>query len=608
VLEIDADAWLPTDRFSELGVDSVLLTRISNQIETEFEITLAADVLIDNDTLEKLSRYLIEFHAEIFSVESEENKMPLNVLENANITITAGSEPTSNTNNDVIRLNGSHKNENRSNAQEAKDVHLNLPTDHSVNTPLERGVAIVGVSTLVPGAENATEFWNNLKNGVDSIGAVPEGRWLHDHIIVPEGLRSITQCAGGFIDRLEYFDAAMFDLPSELSAHTDPLVRVALWSAQAALADAGLQAKEMSGVDAGVFMGSRTANWNDRISTIEKYSVLGTAQNFTAAHISHWLNLSGPSMVVDTACSSSLYAIHLACQSLLNGECRIALAGGSEILLDEKPYQFLGRTGALSPTGRCKTFDASADGFVPGEGGAMLVLKQLSQALLDGDRIYAVIESSAVNNDGKTMGVTTPNPDAQKAVVRDALQIAGIDAAEIGYMEAHGTGTELGDPLELKSLSSVFSEASSAPQYCGVGSVKSAIGHLLSSAGAAAAIKVALSIHHGSLVPTLHCNTPNPRFKFSDSPFFPVSECQLFEPKNGLRRAGINAFGFGGTNVHVQLSDRHLKLNYKPVQKALDIPIRSGPYAWLSGGASKTAQGAVEAVSEDCGFQLVSNN
>lgn len=589
ILEIEPSDWRGDEHFSELGVDSVLLTRIANHLERWLSISIAADILLTNTSLSLLADWLLDNHSS--------NVLPLINQCSPDIAILE-ADSNAYAAVDVVSANEGCISTTIEHRPVAK---IQLPSQSE-----ENGIAIVGMSTLVPGAETLTEFWSNLTQSVDSVGSIPTGRWAVDNIDLPKGTRSKADSHGGFIDRLEYFDAGQFGLPPEMSEQTDPLVRVALWSTSAALADAGLKPSDLSGVEAGVFFGSRSSNWSDRISEYEKYSVLGTAQNFTAAHISHWLNISGPSLVVDTACSSSAYAVHLACKSLLDGECQVAIAGGSEILLDEKPYQLLGRTGALSPTGRCKTFDANADGFVPGEGGVVMVLKKVQQALVDGDRIYAVIESSATNNDGRTMGVTTPNPEAQKAVVRKALKSASIDPSDIGMIEAHGTGTELGDPMELKSLSEVFNDGSSEQQYCGVGSVKSSIGHLLCSAGAASIVKSALCIHHKQLVASLHCNEPNPRFQFSESPFYPVKENKIFEARKGIRRAGVNSFGFGGTNIHIQLSDRHLQLNYSPVCTALPIANRAGSYAWLI-AENKNKSDELELVHDD-GFQLLSNN
>jgi acyl transferase domain-containing protein len=299
-----------------------------------------------------------------------------------------------------------------------------------------------------------------------------------------------------------------------------------------------------------------------------KSALTGSAQNFIAAQVAHCLDLHGPNLVVDTACSSSLTAVHLAVRSLIDGESELAIAGGVDLLLDETPYIGLSAGQALSPRGRCRTFDESADGLVPGEGAGIVVLRRLDRALASGDRILAVIEGSAVNNDGRTMGLTTPNPDAQAAVIAAALDRSGADPLSVSYVEAHGTGTMIGDPIELRALCRAFGDGGPRGR-CGVGSVKSNIGHLLSAAGIASLIKVVLMIRHGTLVPTLHCGHPNPRFGFAGSPLRVVTAAEPWAGVAGIRRAGVSSFGFGGTNVHAVLSDHGLPAGYQPARGPL---------------------------------------
>ncbi|MCC5977821.1 MAG: KR domain-containing protein [Salinarimonas sp.] len=578
VIELDPAQWGRDDAFAALGIDSVLLTRLGHKLETLLGNPVAADILIAHDSLAALADWVISDHCErldggLFGATSPsegpspDGPMPVSSVPAGNADGQRAPAP-------VVVM---HPRANRP-PPEQGSARERGASDHAV--------AIVGIGAVLPGAEDADAFWRNLLAGRDLVREVPAERWSIERFFAQKDDRGTPSKWGAFVDGLEYFDATDFGLPASAGEATDPLVRLALWAARGAICDAGLRTEDLRGARAGVYMGSRVANWSERLPHYHRDTVLGTAQNFVAAHIAHWLDLRGPAIVVDSACSSSLLSLHLACQGLLADDCDIALAGGSECLLDERPYQLLGRTGAMSPTGRCRTFDAAADGFVPGEGGAVLVLKRLSNALIDGDRIYAVIEGSAVNNDGRTMGVTTPNPQAQRDVIRRALVRARISARDVDYVEAHGTGTALGDPMELKGLTEVFRESAGegaeeiTAQSCGVGSVKSAIGHLLSTAGAASAIKVALSLHHGVMTPTLHCREPNPRFAFETSPFFPVRGAQQYVSPVGRRHAGINAFGFGGTNVHLQMSDRHRSMAYAPAREALPVPARDGPYCW----------------------------
>ena len=336
----------------------------------------------------------------------------------------------------------------------------------------------------------------------------------------------------------------------------DPLARQWLEVSAEALADAGFEKKSLWGEPVGVFVGTRVSNFSQKfgIDEMGKDVIVGTGQNFIGAHVSHFYNFKGPNMIIDAACASALTAIHQAVKSLQSGESTVALAGGVDLLLDEEPYLKLSRAHILSQDGRCKTFDESANGIGLGEGCGVLVLKTLSDAINDGNKIYGVIEGTAINNDGNTMGITTPNPEAQRDLIQQAINVAGISPESISYIEAHGTATLIGDPIELKALTEIFRRSSSPrSQYCGVGSVKSNIGHLLSASGAAGIIKILLSFVHQQLPPTLNCQKSNPRFNFSESPFYPVLERQNW--LNDVRRAGISAFGLGGHNAHIILSD-----------------------------------------------------
>ena len=269
-------------------------------------------------------------------------------------------------------------------------------------------------------------------------------------------------------------------------------------------------------------------------------------------------------MVIDTACSSSITAIDLAVRGLLSGETELALAGGVDILLDEGSYIKLSIAEVLSPNGKCRTFDESANGIGLGEGCGVLVLRRLEDAIASGDKIYGVIEGTAVNNDGNTMGITTPNPEAQLSLMQDAAFNAGIDISTISYIETHGTGTLIGDPIELKAITRLLEAHTQGKGVCGVGSVKSNIGHLLSAAGIAGVIKTLLSITAKQLPPTLHCERPNPRFDFANSPVYPVTQLQQWNGVDGIIRAGVSAFGLGGSNAHVILSNAGIPAANQP--------------------------------------------
>ncbi|MEV4738950.1 beta-ketoacyl synthase N-terminal-like domain-containing protein [Streptomyces sp. NPDC049555] len=412
-------------------------------------------------------------------------------------------------------------------------------------------IAVIGMGCRLPGAADPAALWEVLLAGRDVVTEVPADRWDVGALYSPDDAPGRSRSRwGGFLEDAALFDPEFFGFDDEGARHLDPLARKALEVSVECLRDAGYREDELRGRPVGVFVGTRTGNHRAHLQPPTRAYIAGVNQNFVAAHISHFLDLTGPNLVVDSACSSSLVSIHLAAQSLATGESAMALAGGVDLLFDEEPYLMLSAGKALSPSGRCRTFDEAADGLVPGEGAGMVLLKRLEDALRDGDRVLAVVEASGVNNDGRTMGHTTPSGAAQRALVAGTLARGGIDARSIGYVEAHGTGTMIGDPIELQALTAVHRTYTDDRGYCGIGSVKSTMGHLLSAAGVAGFIKAVQMLRHGRLVPTLHCRRPNPRFAFEESPFFPVT--QVADLPAGSRVA-VSAFGFGGTNAHVVL-------------------------------------------------------
>jgi acyl transferase domain-containing protein len=433
------------------------------------------------------------------------------------------------------------------------------------SSPHLEPIAVIGAACHFPGAPDLRAFWENLKAGHHSIQTVPRGRWDVERFFSPIHTPGKTISRwGGFIDDIEFFDPNYFNIREADAAHFDPLVRQSLEVGVEAIAAAGYTAQELRGRKVGVYIGARVSNFADRVTVPDKHSIVGLGQNFIAAHLSHLFDLRGPNLVIDSACSSSLVSVHQACVSLRTGDTDLALAGGVDLLLDEKPYLMLSESRALSPDGRCCTFDRHANGFVPGEGAGTVVLKRLADALADGDHVLAVLEGSAVNNDGHTMGITTPNPEAQSAVVGDALRRAGATADSVTLLEAHGTGTMIGDPIELQALTRVFRESTEARGFCGVGSVKTNIGHLASAAGIAGLIKVILCLQHRYQAPTLNCTEPNLRFDFGASPFTVLGEGRPWEPRYGVRRAGVSAFGFGGTNAHIVLREAPEHAPHRP--------------------------------------------
>ncbi|GAA4092704.1 non-ribosomal peptide synthetase [Nonomuraea soli] len=557
MLGIPLESLDPTAEFGELGVESVMLAELVKGIEGRLGRHLEPSVLLDYPTLDQLREHLGETVEPVEPVETPEAVEPVEPVETPEAVEAAGPAAT------------------------AGVVERVAPTA-SAPPDAEGKIAIIGMACRLPGAPDLDTFWDNLTSGRCAVGEVPESRWDHRELYHPEPRlgRSISKW-GGFVDDIEGFDAGFFAMTEQEARALDPAIRMFLECCATALSDAGYDPAELRGSDVGVFAGARMSGYGRRAGV--RAGGLASDQNFIAARVAHHFDFHGPNLVVDSACSSSLVSVQLAGRSLLAGESRLALAGGVEVLLDEEDYLQLSAAKALSPTGRCHTFDESADGFVPGEGCGVVLLKPLAAALADGDRIHAVIEAVAVNNDGHTMGITTPNPEAQADVVRRALAAAGRSAAEIGLVEAHGTGTLIGDPIELRALTQVFRESTDAKGATAIGSVKSNIGHTLSAAGIAGLLKAALAVEHGRIPPTLSCERPNPRFDFDASPFRPSTEPRDWADAGKVRVAGVSSFGLGGTNAHLVLSqlDPELREGAPAQRRPLPAPVFNRRRLWL---------------------------
>jgi acyl transferase domain-containing protein len=420
-------------------------------------------------------------------------------------------------------------------------------------------IAVVGMACRLPGAPSLEAYWELLCKGVDAISEVPAARWSVDEFrnADPSAQGRTHARWGGFIDHIDQFDAAFFGIsPREVQA-VSPQQRLLLEVCWHAVENAGMAMSDLSakhapaGRGTGVFVGVASFDYYDRAvqdpDRMDGYSLTGNAYSVTANRLSYVFDLNGPSIAVDTACSSSLVAIHLACQSLANGECSVALAGGAQIMLSPWINIAASKGEFLAPDGRCKSFDERANGYVRGEGLGMVVLKRLEDAQRDGDPIWAVIHGSAVNQDGRSNGLTAPNPAAQIEVVGLALERAGIAPSQLGYIEAHGTGTKLGDPIELNALGRLLGQRE---QPCFVGSVKTNFGHLEAAAGVAGFIKAVLCVNRGAIVPNLHFERPNPLIDFDRLPLTVPTRLQDW-PAGLPRYAGVSSFGFGGTNAHV---------------------------------------------------------
>ncbi|MEW1550081.1 type I polyketide synthase [Streptomyces tsukubensis] len=420
------------------------------------------------------------------------------------------------------------------------------------------GIAVVGMGCRLPGGVTSPDdFWRVLSEGVDTIGEVPEDRWELRRPGGPGGPSAGAPARrGGFIDGVDRFDPYFFGISPREAARMDPQQRHFLEVAWEALEDAGLTRERLRGSPTGVFVGANATDYLQlqlEGAAADTYTVVGGTNCIIANRLSYVLDLRGPSLTVDTACSSSLVAVHLAAQSLRNRDCDAAVVGGLNLILSPRLAEAHAKGLPLAPDGRCKTFDATANGYARGEGVGVLVLKRLSDATADGDRIWAVIRGSAVNQDGLTNGLTAPNGLSQQSVIRQALGNAGLDPSQVTLLEAHGTGTELGDPIEVEALSAVYGRPGSEGDECVLGSVKTNIGHLEAGAGLAGLIRSALSIHHRAITPHLHLTNLNPHIDLDGTRLNVSASLRPWNVPDDRRHAAVSSFGAGGTNAHVVL-------------------------------------------------------
>ena len=510
--------------FFEMGMDSLMSVELSNRLSVNLGETLPPTLAFEYSTIQALSDYI-------------------------------GGE--------VLGWTGATSNplENR------KSKIVNLTSE---NEP----IAIIGMSCRFPGGANDPQaFWELLHNGVDTVTEIPSSRWdvsaFYDPN--PDTPGKMYTREGAFLDTVDHFDPLFFNISPREAISLDPQQRLLLEVSWEALENAAYAPEQLIGSRTGIFVGMGQNDYEKLLQLraespehIGVYEGTGNGLCFASGRLSYTLGLQGPNMAVDTACSSSLVAVHLAVMSLRAGECEMALAGGVHLILSPEVYIGLSRMRALSPDGRCKTFSAQADGYGRGEGGAMIVLKRLSDAQADGDNILALIRGSAINHDGKSSGLTVPNKLAQEAVIRQALINGQVEANNVTYVEAHGTGTSLGDPIEVRALTSVLrshtqSDFTGEVKELMIGSVKSNIGHLEAAAGIAGMIKVVLSLQHGVIPPHLHFHEPNPHLNWDELPVkIPTEAMPWSYPKGMLRNdalmAGISSFGLSGTNAHLVLS------------------------------------------------------
>jgi len=426
-------------------------------------------------------------------------------------------------------------------------------------------IAVISAACRFSEAENLELYWDILYEGKSCFTKFPKDRINIDAFYNQEpGIEEYLtyQCHGAFMKNIYDFDNEFFNIKPEDAICMDPQQRICLELTQELFDRAGYTKEEVKGKNIGLYIGAtETPYYRSNLKNMNpigaRSHAMLTLPNMIAGRISDFYDLKGESLILNTACSTSLVAIHMACKSLQNQHVDMAIAGGIMINEGELDWVSFSKAKALAHGSVMYVFDERADGFIPGDGAGLVLLKRFEDALRDGDEIKAVILGSSVNNDGKTLGVTTPNLKAQKALIEMGIKNSRVSPKTISYYEAHGTGTQIGDPIEIKAATEVYQQYTDKIGYCALGSVKSNIGHTALAAGVASFIKILLSFKHKVIPSTLNCEFPHPRLNFSSSPFFPNTSRKLWE-SNTPRRAALSAFGFGGTNAHVIMQEATL--------------------------------------------------
>jgi acyl transferase domain-containing protein len=455
---------------------------------------------------------------------------------------------------------------------------------------LDEPIAVIGAGCRIPGSVRSTaDLSRALAAGTDAITDIPSDRWDVERYFDPnpDAVGTCPVRRGGFIEGVELFDPQKFGISAREAEELDPQHRLLLEVAWETLHDSGRSRESVANTKTGVFVGVSMDDYSQRginspdPTRITAYSCLGSARSIAAGRVAYTFDFKGPAMQLDTTCSSSLLTIHLGCRSLNSGECDLVLAGGVNVMLTPSVYIGFWNLRALSPDGVCRAFDARANGYVRGEGCSMVLLKRLSDAVRDKDRILALIKASGANHDGRSNGLTAPNGSAQVELIESVLSKSGLSPEQIGYVEAHGTGTELGDPIELESLARALRcEGRSRPLF--VGSLKANFGHLEAAAGATSFLKAVMSVKEGRVFPHINCERPNPRVRWSELALSIPTSVEAWPVESGPRTASVNAFGMSGTNVHVVVQQ------YEPSPSPL--PARDAHGLYIHGGDPEEAR------------------
>lgn len=568
LLKIRAESVDGHSELSEYGFDSVSFAQLANRINDEYGLELSPALFFEQTSLNNLIGYLFNEHRAALLKRHRIMPAGAHAPEQAAVPTAAKNEGQARSSHIAPQQAGSR-------FQQSAGALVKGSLPHEPRAALSsEPIAVIGMSGKFPMADDLEEFWANLLSGKDCITEIPIERWdWREYYGDPATEPNKTNIKwGGFIDGVDEFDPGFFGIVPREAELMDPQQRLLMMYVWKAIEDAGYAAHSFAGTQTALIVGTSGSGYSNLVSRanipIEGYTFSGIVPSMGPNRMSYFLDIHGPSEPVETACSSSLIAIHRAVAALDNGTCDMAIVGGVNTLITPETHIGFNKAGMLSEDGRCKTFSSAANGYVRGEGIGILVLKKLRAAEQAQDHIYGLIRATAENHGGRASSLTAPNPNAQSALLQAAYRKAGIDPRTVGYIEAHGTGTELGDPIEINGLKSAFKQlyeetGDSLVQeaHCGLGSVKTNIGHLELAAGIAGVIKVLLQLKHKTLVKSLHSDVLNPYIRLENSPFYIVRETTdwiALKDKQGNtlpRRAGVSSFGFGGANAHVVLEE-----------------------------------------------------
>ncbi|UJF34759.1 beta-ketoacyl synthase N-terminal-like domain-containing protein [Paenibacillus hexagrammi] len=553
LFQISRDSLDMEKSFIELGMNSVLSVDFIEAINHKLEIDLGVEIVFDYRGVRELADYIRAKYGNMQDqdVPSGKKNQPVNRKQKVKSERKKAEDPSKA--EELVQAEDSLK---------AKEpIKEENEARFSDEVKRDSDIAIIGVSGRFAGSENVEQFWEHLQNGDCCVTEIDRRGWdLEDYYDRNAARKNkSTSKWGGLLTDIDKFDTEFFNITPREAERMDPQQRLFLEECFKAIEDSGYSIEQMAGRKAGVFVGGRSSDYKEKTllaNDINALTFLGTDMSILASRISYFLDLKGPSLAIDTACSSSLVAIHYACESIRRGESEVALGGGVFVINSPEFMIMASKTEMLSPDGTCKTFDNDANGIVVGEGVGVLLLKRLDAAIQDRDHIYGVIKGSAINQDGRTQSITAPSSLSQKALLVEAYQKAMIHPETISYMEAHGTGTKLGDPIEFKALTEAFQMFTDKTQFCAIGSHKPNFGHTIMAAGMAGVLKILMAMKYRKIPPTIHFTKVNEHVDFDSSPFFLNTELLEWKRKEGTPlRAGISSFGFSGTNCHLIMEE-----------------------------------------------------